>query len=77
MSQREKLLERLKSKPKDFGWEELERLLAGLGYEQEKGSGSRRKFYNAETEALVSLHEPHPRKTLKSYQEMHPRKGGR
>jgi HicA toxin of bacterial toxin-antitoxin, len=68
MSQREKLLQRLKNKPKDFAWDELETLLGGLGYAQETGSGSRRKFYNEETQALISLHEPHPRKTLKSYQ---------
>jgi len=68
VSQREKLLQRLKNNPKDFAWDELETLLGALGYVQETGSGSRRKFYNEETKAVISLHEPHPRKTLKVYQ---------
>jgi len=68
MSQQAKLLERLKRKPKDFTWGELETLLAGLGYKQERGSGSRRKFIHAETGAIISLHEPHPRNVLKAYQ---------
>lgn len=68
MSQITKLLDRLKAKPKDFTWGELEKVMEAFGYEQEKGSGSRRKFFNAETNALISLHEPHPRKELKAYQ---------
>jgi predicted RNA binding protein YcfA (HicA-like mRNA interferase family) len=68
MSQREKLLERFKTKPKDFTWDELEKLLNSMGYVQEKGDGSRRKFYNSETCALISLHKPHPGRILKSYQ---------
>ena len=68
MSQHEKLLERLKGKPKDFAWSELERVLGALGYEQEKGDGSRRRFFNPQTGAVISLHEPHPRKILKAYQ---------
>jgi predicted RNA binding protein YcfA (HicA-like mRNA interferase family) len=68
MSRGKKLLERLKTKPKDFTWAELEAVLDGLGYRQEKGSGSRRKFIHEETGAMISLHQPHPRKELKSYQ---------
>ena len=68
MSQQAKLVERLKSKPKDFSWEELERLLSGFGYKQVEGSGSRRKFVHGKTGAIISLHKPHPRNELKAYQ---------
>jgi predicted RNA binding protein YcfA (HicA-like mRNA interferase family) len=68
MSQYEKLLDRLKQKPKDFTWSELKTLLAGLGYKQELGRGSRRKFVHEKTAAIISLHEPHPGKILKAYQ---------
>ena len=49
MSKAEKLLERFLSKPKDFTFEELRKLLKGLGYEEAKAgktSGSRVAFYN-------------------------------
>ena len=68
MSQQQKLLERLKRKPKDFEWSELVRLLTSLGYEQESNDGSRRKFYNGATGALIAIHEPHPQSVLKAYQ---------
>ena len=68
MSQQKKLLDRLKRKPKDFAWSELVNLLASVGYEQEKNTGSRRKFFNESTGALISLHEPHPKGILKMYQ---------
>ena len=34
MAKREKLIERLLSKPKDFTWDELTKVLNGLGYKQ-------------------------------------------
>jgi len=68
MSQQEKLVERLSKRPKDFGWDELERPLQGLGYEQEKGGGSRRKFFHPIRGGAINLHQPHPRNELKSYQ---------
>jgi predicted RNA binding protein YcfA (HicA-like mRNA interferase family) len=68
MSQHNKLLERLRNKPRDFTWSELEKILDSFGYKQERGSGSRRKFYNEKTNAFLSLHEPHPKKELKAYQ---------
>lgn len=70
MSQQEKLIERFKSKPKDFRWEELTKLLKGFGYNllpTGKTGGSRRRFYH-ESGDFISLHEPHPRKILKRYQ---------
>lgn len=68
MDQHEKLLQRLRSRPRDFRWEQLRTLLRGFGYKEEKGAGSRRRFFNPNTGVTLSLHEPHPRKELKSYQ---------
>jgi hypothetical protein len=68
MSQKEKAIARLKAKPKDFTWDELEAVMEGFGYKQLTGSGSRRKFYREETRSLISLHQPHPGRILKAYQ---------
>ena len=70
MSKKIKLLDRFKSKPKDFRWEELVRLLQQFGYEEDSGgktSGSRAKFFH-EKHAPILLHKPHPTTTLKKYQ---------
>lgn len=68
MGKHEKLLEGFKGRPRDFRWEELKTLLSGFGHEEERGSGSRRKFFNAKTGVSISMHQPHPRSELKSYQ---------
>jgi len=70
LGQKEKLLKRLKAKPKDFTFEEAETLLRYFSYERvEKGrtSGSRVKFVS-EAHAPILLHRPHPRKELLEYQ---------
>ena len=70
MSKKEKLIKRLKSKPKDFTFEEAENLLQYLGYERsEKGrtSGSRIVFKNEKYPPIL-MHKPHPRNTLLMYQ---------
>lgn len=67
MSRHEKLLARLLSKPKDFTWDELNTLLTRYGYEVYKGNGSRRKFLHGKTNTIISLHEPHPQKIIKTY----------
>lgn len=70
MSKIEKLIERLRSRPKDFTWEELKKVLKHYGYEEMskgKTGGSRRKFVNG-SNTVISLHEPHPQNILKSYQ---------
>ena len=66
MSRKEKLFERFKSKPKDFTWDELNRLMGYLGYWEISGSGSRVKFVNNEKH-IFSLHKPHPGNIVKSY----------
>ncbi len=70
MSQVEKLIKRLLSNPKDFTWDELKRLLAYFGYEEQKTGktgGSRRKFIGKDKH-MINLHKPHPGLILKSYQ---------
>ena len=70
MGQKEKLIERLKGRPKDFTFEEAEALLGYLGYRRsDKGrtSGSRVMFAHAELPPVL-LHKPHPRKELLAYQ---------
>lgn len=70
MSKVEKLIKKLKLRPKDFTWDEMLKVLNYFGFEQiaqGKTSGSRRKFVNDEKQ-IISLHEPHPQKVLKSYQ---------
>lgn len=63
-----KLLQRLMSKPRDFKWKELERVLSSLGFVKIEGAGPRVKFYNEEKELFIMLHRPHPSPILKAYQ---------
>lgn len=70
MGQREKLIQRLKSKPKDFTFSEMETLLGYLSYRRsDKGrtSGSRVAFISDEHPPIM-LHKPHPRNVLLDYQ---------
>lgn len=70
MGQKEKLIQRLKSRPKDFTFEEAESLLRYFSYERsDKGrtSGSRVIFVSADHPPIL-MHKPHPRKELLSYQ---------
>ncbi len=70
MGQKEKLIERLKSKPKDFTFDDAETLLKYLNYARSnKGrtSGSRVMFTSSEHGSIL-LHKPHPQKELKAYQ---------
>jgi len=69
MSRRDKLVARLRGKPKDFTWEELVRLLEGLGYNEAatgRTGGSRRRFVHA-TAPTIALHKPHPGNIVKAY----------
>ena len=69
MGTKEKLVERLKSLPRDFTFDEAERLLNLFGYRKSnkgKTSGSRVLFSKPE-KIPVFLHRPHPQKELKDY----------
>ena len=64
-----KLVEKLKSKPKDFTWDKLRKLLINLGYEQAspgRTGGSRHRFDHT-TAPSINLHKPHPGNIVKSY----------
>lgn len=66
MSKKEKLIQRLKSRPKDFTFEEMQTLLEMLGFEadnKEKTSGSRVLFCKNGCKS-IRLHKPHSRKAL-------------
>lgn len=70
VGQKEKLIERLKSRPKDFTFEEAETLLRYLSYQRSnKGrtSGSRVIFVS-DSHPPILMHKPHPRKELLAYQ---------
>lgn len=70
MGQKEKLIQRLKSKPKDFTFQEAETLLGYLEYirsNKGKTSGSRVVFESNEYGNIL-LHKPHPNNELKIYQ---------
>lgn len=69
MTRRDKLVIRLKSRPRDFTWDELVRLLSSLGYKEApsgKTGGSRRRFVHPEAPA-IALHKPHPGNIVKMY----------
>lgn len=67
MSRYQKAVARLLSRPKDLTWHEVRTILTKLGYDEQKATGSRRKFIHAETQHIISLHEPHPKPTMKAY----------
>ena len=70
MGQKEKLIERLKSKPRDFTFDDAETLLGFFSYHRSnkgKTSGSRVMFISKDY-APILLHKPHPRKELQDYQ---------
>lgn len=70
LGQKEKLMERLKGRPKDFTFEDAETLLGYLSYKRSnKGrtSGSRVMFVSEEHPPIL-MHKPHPRKELLAYQ---------
>lgn len=71
MGQKEKLIKRLKTRPKDFSFDELERLLGYLSFEKDnKGrtSGSQVLFRSEKHSVQILLHKPHPGNELRDYQ---------
>jgi len=69
MSQKVKLIQRLKSKPKDFTYQEAVSLLSALDLKESnkgKTSGSRVMFLGKGVK--ITMHKPHPNNELKSYQ---------
>ncbi|MCL2199852.1 MAG: type II toxin-antitoxin system HicA family toxin [Defluviitaleaceae bacterium] len=69
MSKKEKLIKRLKSKPNDMTFSEIETLLLSFGFRMSnkgKTSGSRIDFKLGNI--TVRLHKPHGNKPLLPYQ---------
>jgi len=72
MSKKDKLIERLKNRPKDFTYNEVKTLLQYVGFvENNKGStsGSRVEFrYINGNKYIIRIHKPHPNNIMKTYQ---------
>lgn len=69
MVTKEKLIERFKNQPKDFTFDEMEKLLFIFGYvksDKGKTSGSRVIYKNGNKRPIM-LHKPHPGNIIKSY----------
>jgi len=72
MSKKEKLIQRIKSKPRDFTFDELESLLLSFGFEKcktGKSGGSRVKYICGKI--IIRIYKPHPGNILKPYQIAH------
>lgn len=71
MSKRDKIIQRLLTRPADFTFDEARTLLGGLNYKEDnrgRTSGSRVAFINMDTKHIIRLHKPHPSGELKKYQ---------
>ena len=69
MSKKDKLITKLKSKPKDFTFSELKTLLSLCGYALKKTGktgGSRVRFVKGNKR--LKMHKPHPHNYLQDYQ---------
>ena len=68
MSQKDKLIERLLRRPKDFTFNEMVSLLSYFGYTLKQGSsGSGVKFIRDNSNEVINFHKPHPNGILKKY----------
>ena len=69
--QKDKLIAKLKSQPRNLTFDDAETLLGLLGFHRSnKGrtSGSRVMFVSTAYTTKILLHKPHPRKELLEYQ---------
>ncbi|MCM1156216.1 MAG: type II toxin-antitoxin system HicA family toxin [Roseburia sp.] len=68
MSKKDKLVDRLLKKPKDFTFDEMESLLLYFGYElKQGGTNSGVKFIKSGSNEVINFHKPHPSGILKRY----------
>lgn len=68
MSKKDKLIDRLLKKPKDFTFDEMESLLLYFRYElKQGGTGSGVKFIKDGSNDVINFHKPHPNGILKRY----------
>ena len=71
MGQKERLIAKLQSNPRDFTFGDAETLLGFMTYRRSnkgKTSGSRVIFTSDVYKTKILLHKPHPRKELLEYQ---------
>ncbi|MCJ7582911.1 MAG: type II toxin-antitoxin system HicA family toxin [Candidatus Aminicenantes bacterium] len=71
MKKQEKLSNRFCTKPRDFTFDEMKKLLKNFGYQEirsGKTSGARIAFMNKSTRHIIRLLKPHPGKIMKRYQ---------
>lgn len=71
MGQKEKLIAKLKTAPRNFTFNDAETLLAYFTYHRSnkgKTSGSRVMFVSDKYKTKIIMHKPHPRKELLEYQ---------
>lgn len=68
MSKKDKLIDKLLKKPKDFTFDEMVSLLSYFGYElKQGGAGSGVKFIKKGSNEVINFHKPHPNRILKRY----------
>ncbi len=70
VTKHDKLIKRLMTRPNNFTYPELKKLLTGFGYTETrtgKTAGSRVAFINNNGH-IIRLHKPHPGSELKKYQ---------
>lgn len=68
MTRSEILISRFLTRPVDFTYHELKRMLNGFEYREIQGSGSRVVFRSEKLKHNIKLHKPHPGNVLKRYQ---------
>lgn len=67
MSKKDKLIERFKSIPSDFTFDDIVKLLGYFGFILANNDGSKRAFINPQTKQVIYCHEPHPGNIMKKY----------
>ena len=70
MSKIDKLIAKLLNPSSTITFQELEYLLAKLGYAEKKTgktSGSRKAYIKTETKHIIRIHKPHPGNEIKRY----------
>ena len=69
MAKKDKLIKRIKSKPRDFTFHEMESLLLSLGFKKSnKGKSSDSRVIFEIDNISIDIHKPHPRKEFLHYQ---------